>query len=90
MASALAPDPSADFRSAMDALDRGDNREAATSFTVFLAKHSHDPRGEDAAYLCVIALQRCGDAGAMKEAAQDYLRRYPGGFRRAEVDPLSR
>ncbi len=87
---ALAPDPSADFRSAMDALDRGDNCEAATSFAAFLAKHPRDSRGEDAAYLRVIALQRSGDAGGMKEAAQDYLQRYPAGFRRAEVDRLSR
>jgi hypothetical protein len=88
VASALAPS-SAEFRSAMDALDRGDNHEAATHFTSFLAKHPRDPRAEDAAYLRVIALQRCGDARGMKEAAQEYLRRYPAGFRYAEVERLS-
>ncbi|HEY8087050.1 MAG TPA: FecR domain-containing protein [Polyangiaceae bacterium] len=89
-AASSAADGSIDFRAAMDALDRGDNREAATRFGSFVARRPRDPRAEDAAYLHVIALQRCGDLAATKEAAAEYLRRYPGGFRQAEVERLSR
>jgi hypothetical protein len=80
----------ADARYAMSALDRGDNRQAAAGFASFLAKHPGDSRAEDAAYLRVIALDRCGDRNAMKEAAVEYLSRYPTGFRRVEVENLSR
>jgi hypothetical protein len=90
LASVLAPDPSVDFRAAMAALDAGDNRHAAASFSSFLVQHPRDPRAEDAAYLRVVALQRCGDKGSMKEAALEYLGRYPAGFRHAEVENLSR
>jgi TolA-binding protein len=63
---------------------------AAAAFASFLAKHPHDPRAEDAAYLRVIALQRSGDSGSVRWAAQEYLRRYPEGFRRAEMEALAR
>jgi hypothetical protein len=89
-ASALGPEASADFRAALARLDRGDDTEAAAAFASFLLKHPRDPRAEDAAYLRVIALQRSGDDGRMNEAARDYLRRYPGGFRHAEMEALSR
>ena len=56
----------------------------------FVVKHPHDPRAEDAAYLRVIALQRSGDSGSVRWAAQEYLRRYPEGFRRAEMQALAR
>ncbi|HEY5242616.1 MAG TPA: FecR domain-containing protein [Polyangiaceae bacterium] len=88
--STLAPDPSVDFRAAMDSLDVGDNHEAATKFASFLESHPRDPRAEDAAYLRVIALQRSGDTSRMREAALAYLRLYPAGFRHAEVQPLAR
>jgi hypothetical protein len=87
---ALTPDPSVDFRAAMDSFDVGDNREAAARFARVLARHPRDRRTEDAAYLRVIALQRSGDTSRMKEAALAYLRLYPTGFRRAEVEEFSR
>ena len=74
----------------MAALNSGAHGEAAAAFGRFLAKHPRDPRAEDAAYLRIIALQRSGDTGAMKDAALTYLRRYPKGFRRAEAERLSR
>lgn len=89
-ASARPPDASAEFRAAMSALDTGDDRDAAARFASFLQKHPGDPRAEDAAYLRVIALQRSGDAQAMRQAATTYLRLYPAGFRRAEIEPLAR
>lgn len=87
--SAPASDSSVEFRAAMAALDVGDNHQAATAFALFLEKHPRDPRAEDAAYLRVIALQRTGDGAATKRAAVEYLRRFPGGFRQAEVEPLA-
>ena len=85
-----ARDPSNDFQTAVAALHRGDARAAADGFASFLTNHARDRRAEDAAYLRVIALQRCGDATATRNAAAAYLRRYPTGFRRAEVEALSR
>lgn len=79
-----------DFRAAVAALDRGQNHEAASRFTRFLERHRRDARAEDAAYLRILALQRHGDAPAMKSAAREYLRRHPAGFRRNEVEALAR
>ncbi len=88
--SGSASDESADFRGPMSAFDRGDNREAAEGFARFLRIHPHGARAEDAAYLRVIALQRCGDHEGTRSAAAEYLLRFPAGFRRTEVDALSR
>jgi len=90
MVNAPAPDPSIEFRRAVSALTRGDERVAADGFTEFIAKHPRDPRAEDAAYLRIIALQRSGDRDGAKAAATSYLRTYPTGFRHAEVESLSR
>lgn len=83
------PDPSADFRAAMQALNGGDSARAAALFSAFISDYPRDSRGEDAAYLRVLALQRAGNSSAMRQAAADYLSRYPRGFRRAEVEQLS-
>jgi hypothetical protein len=88
--STAAPDPSADFRTAMSAFNSGDNSLAATRFAAFLRQHPRDRRAEDAAYLRILALQRTGDSAATQQAARDYLSRYPRGFRHAEVEALSR
>jgi TolA-binding protein len=88
LASEVTHDPSVDFRAAIAALDAGDNREAAMAFANFLLEHPHDPRAQDAAYLRVIALQRCDDNGRTKDAALEYLRRYPTGFRHTDVEKL--
>jgi TolA-binding protein len=74
----------------MATLNARDNVRAADAFASFLAKHPHDPRAEDAAYLRVLALERSGDDSGMKQAAEEYLRRYPSGFRHAEMETLSR
>jgi hypothetical protein len=81
-------DPSVEFRAALSALNDGNNVRAASLFAAFLAEHPRDPRIEDAAYLRVLALQRSGDTSAMKQAAAEYLARYPRGFRRADVEGL--
>ncbi len=89
-AASVAADDSAarEFRAATAQLDAGQNGAAAAAFARFLAQYARDPRAEDAAYLRVIALQRSGDVDATRRAASEYLRRYPRGFRRAEVETL--
>lgn len=95
----LTPTPSAtaegdraatDFRAALSALNAGDPARAAAAFAAFLTSYPGDPRAEDASYLRVIALQRSGDAAATRSAAQRHLKRYPGAFRRVEVEALAR
>ncbi len=88
--SALVADPAADFRAALAAFNQGDGAGAAARFSAFVAKHPADARAEDAAYLRILALQRAGDASGAERAARDYLRRYPRGFRRSEVEALLR
>jgi len=83
-------DAGLDFRAAVAVLDVGANRQAAEAFARFLAKHPHDARAEDAAYLQIIALQRCGATDEARRAAQAYLRQFPAGFRRVEIETLSR
>ena len=84
-----AADPGIEFRAAVAVLEAGANREAAAAFARYAAKHPRDARAEDAAYLRVIALERCGDAEETRRAAQDYLQLYPTGFRRTEIEKLS-
>jgi TolA-binding protein len=83
------PDPSADFRAATAAFNGGDNVNAAARFNAFVTAHPRDPRAQDAAYLRILALQRSGNSAAMQQAARNYLSRYPGAFRRAEVEALA-
>ena len=85
-----ASDASADFRTALSALTSGDNGRASDLFAGFLLRHPRDSHSEDAAYLRVLALQRSGHSDGVKQAASEYLSRYPHGFRRAEIEPLSR
>ncbi len=90
-ASPRAADEAADdFRSAMASLNAGRSAEAARRFEQFLARHPRDVRAQDAAYMRVVALQAVGDTAAMQQAARDYLRAYPRGFRRVEVEALLR
>ncbi len=76
------------FKAAMQALNRGDGRDAAARFSRFLEQYPRDPRAEDAAYLRVLAHQRSGDSSELQRAARYYLRAYPAGFRRREVAAL--
>jgi hypothetical protein len=82
--------PSAEFRAGVRLLERGDDCAAAAGFARYVTSYPDDPRAEDASYLRVIALQRCGSESDTKQAAREYLARYPSGFRRAEVERLSR
>lgn len=83
-------DPAVDFYAAMAAFDRGDCRQAAAGFAGFMVAHPDDSRAEDAAYLRIMSLHKCGDEGGMKAAALIYLQHYPTGFRHVEVERLAR
>jgi hypothetical protein len=61
---------------------------AADSFDLFATSCTSDRRAEDAAYLRVIALARAGQTDAARAAAQGYLDKFPGGFRRRETQRL--
>lgn len=90
--SASEPPPDAaslDFKRAVATLNSGQHAAAASQLRRFIQAYPRDPRAEDAAYLSVLALQRAGSREAMKAAALEYLRRYPSGFRRAEVERLA-
>ena len=62
--------------------------EAARSFSTFLEQHPGDSRGEDAAFLRVVALTRVGLTARARAAAHLYLARYPQGLRVREVEAL--
>lgn len=85
-----AAEQSDEFPALVSLLEAGHDCDAASAFLRFVASRPTDPRVEDAAYLRIIALQRCGADDEMKRAARAYLGRYPSGFRRAEVERLSR
>lgn len=85
-----AHDASDEFRSAMAALHAGRSADAAAQFARFVEQHPRDARAQDATYMRILALQAAGDTVAMKAAAEAYLRAYPKGFRRNEVEALAR
>jgi hypothetical protein len=84
----LEPDPARDFRDATAAFSRGEHRATASALAAFVAHHPLDPRGEDASYLRVLALQKCCTREDVLSAARTYLQRYPDGLRRAEITRL--
>lgn len=79
-----------ELRDAVAALDAGDSAAAAALLRGIVARYPHDAGAEDAAYLLVLALQRASDLDAARDAARDYLRRFPHGFRRTAVEPIAR
>jgi hypothetical protein len=76
------------FGQAMRELREERCQEAALSFLTFLERHPDDSRGEDAAFLRVVALTRGGLSSSARAAAQSYLARYPRGLRAREVEAL--
>jgi FecR protein/Putative zinc-finger/Outer membrane lipoprotein len=70
-------------------VERGDYAAAAERLEAFHADHPGDARGEDAAFLTVIALQRAGRKDEARAAAHRYLAQYPKGYRRAEAEAIA-
>jgi hypothetical protein len=84
------PASSSEFRALVRSLGSGDACRAAAGFAGYAARYPAEARAEDAAYLQIIALQRCGLADDTRRAAREFLIRHPSAFRRAEVERLSR
>lgn len=79
-----------EFAAAMTALKAGAYLDADDRLSAFAARFPSDARNEDAAFLrAVIAVKR-GDSTAAITRAGDYLRRFPRGLRRAEMERLLR
>ncbi len=79
-------DPGAtDFADAVHLFERGDYPSAAKRLSDFSKAHPDDGRGEDAAFLGILSLQRTGKTAEAAAAAQRYLAAYPSGYRRAEA-----
>ena len=74
-----------DFADAVHLFERGDYPSAARSLAEFSKAHPSDGRGEDAAFLAILSLQRTGKTAEAAAAAQRYLQTYPTGYRRAEA-----
>lgn len=76
------------FAEAVQTLDRGEAVEAARRFRAFAQTYPTDRRAEDAGYLRVVAWLRAGKRAEARSAAEEFLRRYPAGFRRQDVERL--
>ena len=87
-APATAPSESG-FADGVRLVERGDYAAAAERLEAFHADHPSDARGEDAAFLTVIALQRAGRRDEARAAAHRYLAQYPKGYRRAEAEAIA-
>ncbi|MEP7124043.1 MAG: FecR domain-containing protein [Byssovorax sp.] len=74
-----------DFADAVHLFERGDYPTAAQHLAEFSSAHPGDGRGEDAAFLAILSLQRTGKTAEAAAAAQRYLQAYPKGYRRAEA-----
>ncbi len=83
-----APSPK-EFRDAVDLLNSGAAAQAAAAFRTYLSRRPPKERAEDATYLLVVALRRCGDDAGAASVARDYLRLYPHALRRREVEGLA-
>jgi TolA-binding protein len=78
-----------EFRDAVELLNAGNFVASSAALRTYLARHPATERAEDATYLLVLALHRSGDAAGADAAARDYLRLYPHGLRRKEIERLA-
>lgn len=76
------------FAEGVRLVERGDYAAAAERLEAFHADHPGDARGEDAAFLTVIALQRAGRQDEARAAAHRYLAQYPKGYHCAEAEAV--
>jgi hypothetical protein len=74
------------FAEAMRAFSSGSYERADSLLARFRDRFPGDARGEDADFMLIVVQKRLGHAEGARECARDYLRRHPGGFRRAEVE----
>jgi outer membrane protein assembly factor BamD (BamD/ComL family) len=72
----------------MTAFDAGAYLDADERLSTFAARFPWDARSEDAAFLRAVIATKRGDAAASVARARDYLKRFPRGLRRAEMERL--
>ncbi|MFO0642102.1 MAG: FecR domain-containing protein [Polyangiaceae bacterium] len=80
--------PGARFAECMRAFDAGDYGRADALFGAFARDFPSDSRTEDALFLRATSRARRGDSAGARDAAREYLRRYPSGFRAPEAKRL--
>jgi TolA-binding protein len=76
------------FAQAFDAFSRGAYEVAEERFLRFEREYRTDTRVEDAAFLRAICRQRRGDRAGAARDADEYLRKFPSGFRRREAEAI--
>ena len=74
------------YKKATAAYRAGRNTEALALFDRFSALYPHSMRSEDVSYLRVLSLAKAGQATQAVSAGEDYLSRFPSGFRRKEME----
>jgi hypothetical protein len=80
--------PSSSFAVGMSAFASGNYLEADDRLGEFVARFEQDSRCEDAVYLRTVIAVRRGDSVAALARGRDYLRRFPNGLRRPEIQRL--
>ncbi len=88
--SAAVPDGAAGeaFHVAMAAFATGSYAEADERFAEFVGRFAGDSRCEDAVFLRTVIALRRGDPAAAVARGRSYLRRFPNGFRRREIEAM--
>jgi hypothetical protein len=76
------------FHTAMAAFSLGSYAEADARFAAFVERFAGDSHSEDAAFLRTVIALRLGDPGAAVARGRSYLRRFPFGLRRTEVERM--
>lgn len=77
------------FAEAMSAFTSGDDARADPLFAAFVRDFPHDGRAEDATFLRAKARARRGDQAGAAAIAREYLRAFPRGLRRPEMERLA-
>jgi hypothetical protein len=76
------------FHAAMASFSVGAYAEADERLAEFVARFPNDSRDEDAAFLRTVIALRRGDRAAAAARARAYLRRFPDGLRRQEIERM--
>jgi hypothetical protein len=86
---APAEDATREFVRAMSAFSAGAYVEADEGLRAFAIRHAKDPRCEDALYVRTVIAERRRDHAAAAAHARAYLRHFPNGFRKRELEPIA-
>jgi hypothetical protein len=76
------------FHTAMAAFSLGSYAEADERFAAFMERFAADSHCEDASFLRTVIALRRGNAGAAVARGRSYLKRFPDGLRRKEIERM--